>query len=533
VPALRVGLILDGASLAAWRYRALWEIVEASGTPVVAALLESAAPRPRSRVLRAYEALDARLFAPPRDPNEPTDASALLVECPFVEARAMPADDGLALAAPALAALRAARLDVLVQLGGGRLTGEVLDIARLGLWTFAHDEDARAGALPLFDAVLRGDPVTETRLLARTSRGEQLLYRSHASTERNSLARNRAATLWKSADFPGRALRGFAEGREPPFDGGGVAPAGGAEHAAHAGAGAVARFAASAIARVARTRARLRREERVWFIAVRRRPDASIVEGGALDGFEALSCPEDRFHADPILVHDGAAHHLFFEDADRTSGHGRIAWRPLDAEGRAGTPRVVLEADHHLSYPFVFRWRDEWLMIPETSERRTLEIHRAVEFPLRWEPLKVLFHDVTAVDATVVDHAGRLWLFLAMSRGGSLNDELHLFHAATPIGDWVPHPANPVVSDVRRARPAGPLFVEGGRLWRPGQDCAGDYGAALWLNRVDVLDERRYRETPVRRIDPSWTPGSMCTHTYARAGALEALDGRVWKPRAR
>jgi hypothetical protein len=171
-------------------------------------------------------------------------------------------------------------------------------------------------------------------------------------------------------------------------------------------------------------------------------------------------------------------------------------------------------------------------MIPETSENRTVELYRATEFPRRWELEKVLLHDVIAADPTLVEHEGRFWLFLAMSpTGASLNDELFLLHAETPLGPWTSHPWNPIVSDVRRARPAGPVFRDAGALWRPGQDCSGDYGAAFWLNRIERLDPDGYRETPVRRIDPSWLPGGLCTHTYTRAGDFEAMDNRVWKPR--
>ena len=84
---------------------------------------------------------------------------------------------------------------------------------------------------------------------------------------------------------------------------------------------------------------------------------------------------------------------------------------------------------------------------------------------------------------------------------------------------------------MRRARPVGPVFREAGALWRPGQDCGSDYCAAFWLNRIERLDPDGYRETPVRRIDPSWLPGGLCTRTYTRAGDFEAMDNRVWKPR--
>jgi hypothetical protein len=115
--------------------------------------------------------------------------------------------------------------------------------------------------------------------------------------------------------------------------------------------------------------------------------------------------------------------------------------------------------------------------------------------------------------------------------GATINDELFLFHAEAPTGPWLPHPRNPIVSDPRRARPAGALFREGDTLYRPGQDCAADYGAAFWVNRVEQLDERHYRETPIRRITPEWHPDGLCTHTLARAGEFEAMDNRVWMRR--
>jgi hypothetical protein len=93
-------------------------------------------------------------------------------------------------------------------------------------------------------------------------------------------------------------------------------------------------------------------------------------------------------------------------------------------------------------------------MIPETRERRTLELYRAVEFPQKWELVKILAENVAAVDSTIFDYSGKLWLFANIAQpGASTFDELHLFHAKSLWGIWTPHPKNPIVSDVRRARP--------------------------------------------------------------------------------
>ena len=530
---LRVGVLLDGGSIRAWQHRALAELALEPGVRLDVAVWLAGAPVPTTRGLavRAYERLDRAVFRFPNDPLSPVAASDLLGDLASIVARAISRPGGFELDSGTLAELRARDLDVLLQLGGGSLGGDVLDVARLGLWSFAHDELARRGGVPFLAEITSAAETTETLLVARSSGGTRVLLRSFSSTDVYSLHRNRTRALWKAALLPARASAAFAAGRSPPFDGSVPEPAYHEPPARGQNGFAVARHGAKMATRVVRNRARMRLRDRVWFIAVRRRGTLPI-DADPLAGFQPIPCPEDRFHADPMLVEVGGEHHLFFEDADRQSGIGAISWCAIRPDGSPGPVRRVLEGDAHLSYPFVFPWRGAFYMIPETSEKRTVELYRATDFPLRWQLEKVLFRDVAAVDTTIFEHHGRLWLFTAMSpSGGSLNDELFLLHADDVGGDWVPHPMNPIVSDVRRARPAGPLFWEGSTLYRPGQDCAADYGAAFWMNRVDVLDEKEYRETPVRRIDASWWPGGVCSHTYTRAGDFEAMDNRVWLAR--
>jgi hypothetical protein len=88
-----------------------------------------------------------------------------------------------------------------------------------------------------------------------------------------------------------------------------------------------------------------------------------------------------------------------------------------------------------------------------------------------------------------------------------------------------------VVVDVRRARSAGPLFVRDGALYRPSQDCSVAYGHSIWINRVDVLDEHEYRETPVERIEPGWRRDILCVHTLGGSGRLRVVDALVKRPR--
>jgi hypothetical protein len=187
-----------------------------------------------------------------------------------------------------------------------------------------------------------------------------------------------------------------------------------------------------------------------------------------------------------------------------------------------------------MSYPFLFEWDGDDYMIPETSSKKTVELYRALEFPMRWEFQKNLMEDVAAVDATLFPYGGRWWLFtnIRENDGGSKSEELFLFSAESPLSDrWVPHPENPVVSDVTRSRPAGPLFESNGILYRPSQDCARGYGYGIRLNQVVTLNENVYREVEVSYIEPRWDPKVTGVHTMQHEGRLTLFDAKFRRVR--
>jgi hypothetical protein len=164
-------------------------------------------------------------------------------------------------------------------------------------------------------------------------------------------------------------------------------------------------------------------------------------------------------------------------------------------------------------------------MIPETKENRAVELYRATNFPEGWVNEAVLLSDVYAVDATVQKIEGKFWMFAGVSNGKYSNsDELCLFYADALKGPWTPHRNNPVLSDVRRSRPAGLLFYDEGRLIRPSQDCGKAYGYALVFSEVLALNEAEYKERPIGRIEPGSVARCIGTHTYNRTKQFEVVD---------
>jgi hypothetical protein len=243
-------------------------------------------------------------------------------------------------------------------------------------------------------------------------------------------------------------------------------------------------------------------------------------------GYKLMLPPKDRFYADPFLFEKDGKAYLFLEDLRYSEGRALISCCELNPDGTHGPNLRGAAPPYHLSYPFLFEENGQIYMIPETKGNRTVELYRATNFPNEWTLESVLLENIYAVDATIHQSDGKYWMFVGISNGRYSNcDELGIYFADALTGPWTPHPANPVVSDVRRAPPAGALFQNQGRLIRPSQDCAKAYGYAIVFSEVITLSETEYDERPIARLDPDWVKGNLGTHTYTRTGQFEVIDG--------
>ncbi|HEY1141163.1 MAG TPA: hypothetical protein VGE88_13280, partial [Lysobacter sp.] len=167
----------------------------------------------------------------------------------------------------------------------------------------------------------------------------------------------------------------------------------------------------------------------------------------------------------------------------------------------------------------------QWYLTAETSYDRRVSLYRAEDFPLRWTRVVDLVEGRVCVDPTLLHHEGRWYLFANVAENGnSTSDELFLFVADDLHGPFAPHPASPIVCDVRRARMAGRLFRHNGRLIRPAQDCGPGYGNAVVFNEVLELSPTVYRERQLSRLAPFLKRRVAGCHTYNADGGVEVLD---------
>ncbi|MDX1577464.1 MAG: hypothetical protein R3266_03225 [Gemmatimonadota bacterium] len=552
---LRVGLMLDSYRQPAW-VRRMIERIEAepyADIVVIVRPAESSAGdvrggwaarlssywRSRKYLLHAlFGRLDRRREVTGPDAFEVSDVSDLLADVSMIEVSPrrtrfsdyFPDED--------IAAVRDQDLDVLVRLGFRILRGDILRAARGGVWSFHHgDNRVNRGGPAGFWEVLLEWPCTGSilQVLNEDLDGGLVLDRSWASTHPVSVRANRNSYFWKSLSMLPRRLEQLHRLGHDDF------------FAFHESRQDRPGFYSQRLFLTPTNRELFVPMSRLYGRLLRRKVEQAFILpqwelryrlgegfGSSLWRMKRLVPPGDRFWADPHIVwRDGRAH-VFLEEFLYDERRGRIAVLTFDEDGRPSEPVPVLERPYHLSYPCIFEYDDQLFMIPETSAARTIELYRCDAFPHRWSLERVIMKDLLAVDATILEHDGRWWMFVGIreNEGASPNDELFAFHAVDPVsGEWTPHRENPIVSDVRRARPGGSFIRWDGELYRPAQDCARSYGWGIRIQRVTRLTPTDYREEEVSVIEPAFSPEVEAVHTIAHAPGVTVIDARVRRRR--
>jgi hypothetical protein len=227
-----------------------------------------------------------------------------------------------------------------------------------------------------------------------------------------------------------------------------------------------------------------------------------------------IAPPKDRFWADPFPIEFNDKTYLFVEQ-QIGSGNGTLGFIELFSDLTTSPFVPILEKPYHLSYPCVTNINNTWYLIPESHENKTIDVYQAIEFPFTWEYLMPLMDNVDANDSTLLFYNNLWWIFTSIAtKTNPANKNLSLFFSDSfPSNTWIPHPLNPVCSNLSNSRMAGSCFLKNGILYRPSQDCLKNYGNKTNINRIIELTPSSYKEEIIRTIYPEKEIHAVCTHT--------------------
>lgn len=527
---ITLGVLLDGKFQEGWVLDAVRQALAVPGVSLAAVALARGIVR-KSFASRLHGLLD-RLDRSMRCRGErifiPTHIAAEF-DAPQLNVKVARHSDGWCLDEAGAVALRQCGVDVWLCFSANPPLRPMTPVSRLGVWGIEIGQDVSAtsiwgGAMELG----AGSPVTMVSVVDYAASRDGPLYRTFGATVTNSIRRNRLGSLHKGVSFFRRILEQLirnGDGGLVPTEPGTSAPRVPAQYPTMRAPtipvlGRVSWRLASNVA-VNRFRSLKWRDQ--WQVAYyfADENDAGI----RFERLRYLVPPRNCFWADPFAIEREGRYFIFFEELPFRTRKGRIMVIEVFEDGDPGEPQVALERPYHLSYPLVFTWEGSLYMMPETAANGTVEVYRCEEFPLRWRLHRVFLENISAYDATLWQDKDRWWMFVNVAEpGADSSDELHLYSGMTPLGPWTAHRSNPVVSDVRSARPAGPLFSRDGVLYRPSQDCSLAYGHSVLINRVDVLSDDAYRETAVDRISPGWRKDILHVHTLGGSQRLRVID---------
>lgn len=558
-PNLRVGVMVDGPRIQLFMRKVLEDIRQCDFADLVCVIQNcEQAPAPahrlpaplraartlldsnRRRVL-AYQTylrlLDRRYVKQP-DPRSLYDCTDLFDGVRRIDVSPIRTRFVHRFTPDAVEALKALDLDVVLRFGFRIIRGEVLNIARHGVWSFHHGDSERyRGGPALLWELMESSPLSGAvlqKLDDALDAGPVLCRAVLASCPRLSVSVNRFNVYWSTQHFVIRklyelhrfGLEHIAERTLPHWEYLGKR----AIYRTPANLDMV-RWLAPAVARTAVRKLTARDQVMHWRIALRRTTTPLWRQPKAGEGFSWIESPPRQFWADPFLFQNGSDTWMFFEDFNYVEKHGVIACGKVE-EGGLKEVRTVLKQTCHLSYPYVFRHQGAVWMIPESAQARQIQLYRARNFPDDWVLERTLL-DLRAVDSTPFEFQGRWWMFVTPMIVESHASITLLFEAPEPWGPWTLHPASPVCSDERWSRCAGQIIRDGHRLLRPSQNCTVGYGYSICFNEVKVLNARQYEEERGAQLLPDALSVVAGVHTFSRAGDWEAIDGRAGRPRSR
>ncbi|UOQ66416.1 glucosamine inositolphosphorylceramide transferase family protein [Hymenobacter volaticus] len=487
---IRIGVLYQGTYLRSWESQALRSISLLANTSLEVLIEVDAknakAAQEGSLLWQRY----LKWFYRPSALLQTTTASDFALNVPRLTCTPQLQAAKVQLDETTVAAISSYQLDFILSFADQSISSLVANLTQVGVWYFQFGAQSNKPNLPIgFWETHTHKMVTPATLYQLAGTGETtVLKQGYFRTLPHSLSLS-AATLYKEcSNWPADMCRQLLAGCKLPSSALQSLPA--VSEVQVPSNTATLRFLGQLVKQKVQQLYNVYLQADQWNMGVVDRPIQDFLRPETLRGVkvDAPVLPSRNvFYADCFARQEASGAVIYFEAYDYRVRRGNISRLNYPWE-QGSVPELVLDFPFHLSYPFLFGP----YCIPEawvTNGIRMYDLRK----PVTDHTTGQLLLEAPAVDSTLLEYDGRYWLFYTrMDRDPMLN--LYISYADRIEGPWHEHPQNPVKTDIRSARPAGPFFEEGGKLYRPAQDCAKDYGYGITINEVLTLTTTEYVE---------------------------------------
>ncbi len=548
---LKIGILLDDHIIPSWEFKIIEDIHKSDFAGIVLVIMnkrdhrhtEEKGEQSYFTMLKLLEKADRLVFNRKDDHDLKKDLSELTRNIPLVDISSGSEYSSENASVQVFREIASYGLDIILKFGSHILNSDILKTANYGILTNSIDHQKKIGGIsPGFWEVVRNSPVTSSELFLLKDKLDdyQVVFCCMESTCHYSINVNRNNMYWRTSLFMPRLLDGLQRNGH------------------HFLSRQVTRFRSVnketdsydhpypllktlqylfhyiKIAALTLHKKVFYTDSFNWQVLIEINSDHNYLSPD-FRRFKKLVSPEEIFWADPFVVAKDDNYFVFVEEFVYKLNKAHISVLKLDKKGNLLSSQRIIERSYHMSYPFIFELDNIHYMIPETGKNQTIELYRCTDFPYKWEFRKNIMENVSAVDSTVFFYNNKWWLFTCLDQTANIsgnNTELFLFFSDDLFADrWESHPDNPIVSDARTARPAGKLFIQEDKIYRPSQNCAGRYGMGFNINQVTKLTEDEYSEILISETEPYWDVRLKGTHTFNSDKDLKVIDVYSYRKR--
>ena len=236
--------------------------------------------------------------------------------------------------------------------------------------------------------------------------------------------------------------------------------------------------------------------------------------------FHVIEPTLHTWYADPFPFIDGEKRYIFAELCDdKNCERGTIGVMDLD-KGESFTE--IINEPFHMSYPNVFKYADDFYMIPETGASKSLRLYKAKEFPYKWELASILKGNIEIVDTSLLYKDEKIYAI-----GQLMNEQKNVMFELN-LNNYSVRECE-LEGDYLDKRPGGNFTVLEDGIYHALQECGNVYGEYLHICKLDsfdgkVLNEKEIKEFHVSDMILDSKRPYRRVHTYNKVGNLEVYD---------
>jgi len=405
--------------------------------------------------------------------------------------------------------------DFILRFGFGILKGNILNIARWGVWSYHHadEQEFRGGPAGYWEIVKKKNiqGVILQQLTEKLDAGKIILKR-HYQVLHDSYAANVTKIHLHSTDMPAQALTMIHHGLMIPETWTPVKTKAPVYH--YPTNFQFIQFVFKMVFnKIKASYTRIFKQEN-WMVISKKEGKVNY-----------LSPKEDHeYYADPFILPTTKGNLIIAEHYSYKTRKGNI----VVIKPGMNQYKTVIEKGTHLSYPFVFFENGKTYIIPEESDTGNVYLYEWIDDKQEVQ-LKTTLINLPLIDPSLLKHNGVYYLFGGI-KGDCPNEKLHLYFSNQLEGPYTSHPLNPVKCNPQGSRMGGAFIQEDEKVLRVGQYSVNHYGQKLMFFKINKLSETEYEETfEYEMIPDKKAPFNCGLHNYHKIDTFEVYDQKIMR----